>query len=115
VNFHNFIFVKPYAEKLKQHMKISNLPVAAKCEPTAVQVEAGKSYAWCTCGLSSKQPLCDGQHKQTWYEENGEEQKPWKSLRFTAEEDGEVWLCNCKQTKNPPFCDGSHRAVAAAQ
>lgn len=87
------------------------LPKVAKCEPTGVQVEAGKTYAWCTCGLSSKQPLCDGQHKQSWTEENGETLMPWKSLKFTAEETGEVWLCNCKQTKNPPFCDGSHKMV----
>ena len=28
----------------------------------AVQVEKGKSYYWCSCGKSSKQPLCDGSH-----------------------------------------------------
>jgi len=28
-----------------------------------VQVEAGKQYWWCTCGHSSKQPMCDGKHK----------------------------------------------------
>ena len=25
----------------------------------------GKSYFWCTCGKSSKQPFCDGSHKGT--------------------------------------------------
>ena len=25
-----------------------------------VEVEAGKTYYWCTCGKSAKQPLCDG-------------------------------------------------------
>jgi CDGSH-type Zn-finger protein len=89
------------------------MPHPYKCEPTGVQVEAGKTYAWCTCGLSDKNPLCDAAHKQTWYEENGEEVKPWKSMKFTAEETGEVWLCNCKQTSTPPFCDGTHRKVAA--
>ncbi len=87
------------------------LPKVYKCEPSAVQVEAGKTYAWCTCGLSSKQPLCDGGHKASWYEDQGVTYQPWKSLKFTAEETGEVWLCNCKQTKTPPFCDGTHKSV----
>ena len=30
------------------------LPKVFKKEPTAVEVEAGKTYAWCTCGLSEK-------------------------------------------------------------
>ena len=29
----------------------------------AVDVEKGKSYYWCSCGKSSKQPFCDGSHK----------------------------------------------------
>ena len=28
-------------------------------------VEANKRYSWCSCGLSNKQPLCDGSHKET--------------------------------------------------
>jgi CDGSH-type Zn-finger protein len=97
-----------------EYTKDMKMPHAFKCEPTAVEVEAGKSYSWCTCGLSEKSPFCDASHRQTWYEENGEEVKPWKSLKFTAEETGEVWLCNCKQTSTPPFCDGTHRKVAAS-
>ena len=31
----------------------------------AVDVEEGKSYYWCSCGKSSKQPFCDGSHKGT--------------------------------------------------
>ena len=30
----------------------------------AVEVEEGKSYYWCSCGKSSKQPFCDGSHKK---------------------------------------------------
>ena len=30
-----------------------------------VEVEKNKSYFWCSCGLSSKQPFCDGSHKNT--------------------------------------------------
>ena len=31
--------------------------------PIGVDVEAGKSYWWCSCGQSAKQPFCDGSHK----------------------------------------------------
>ena len=31
----------------------------------AVDIEQGKSYYWCSCGKSSKQPFCDGSHKGT--------------------------------------------------
>ena len=79
-------------------------PKAAKCEPCCVKAEAGKTYAWCTCGLSEKQPFCDGRHKQI-------EGMPFKSLKVSFEKDEEVWLCQCKQTSNPPFCDGSHRNI----
>jgi CDGSH-type Zn-finger protein len=65
---------------------------------TKVFLEKGKNYYWCTCGLSSKNPLCDGSHKGTDY----------KPLPFQLESDQEVGLCGCKKTKNPPYCDGSH-------
>ena len=81
-----------------------SLPKVFKAEPTAVTVEKGKTYAWCTCGLSEKNPFCDGAHK-------GIDEMPFKSLKITAEEDGELWLCNCKQSKNPPYCDGSHNSI----
>ncbi len=35
----------------------------AQKEPFAVQVEAGETYHWCSCGRSAKQPFCDGTHK----------------------------------------------------
>ena len=64
-----------------------------------LDVEEGKTYGWCSCGLSNKQPLCDGSHK-------GVSEK--SSLKWTAEKTATVYLCGCKKTKNPPFCDGSH-------
>jgi CDGSH-type Zn-finger protein len=33
--------------------------------PIGVDVLEGKSYYWCTCGKSAKQPFCDGSHKDT--------------------------------------------------
>lgn len=103
-NFNIYTFIERF-------MNLQDFPKAWDKQPSAVQVEQGKTYAWCTCGLSAKNPLCDGSHKQLVYEENGETIMPYKSLKFTAEKTEEVWLCNCKQTKNPPFCDGSHKQL----
>jgi CDGSH iron-sulfur domain-containing protein 3 len=91
-----------------------NLPHVAKAEPAMVKVEAGKIYAWCSCGLSQKQPFCDGTHKriEPTVNEQGETVMPYKSLKVEFTEEKEVWFCQCKQTKNPPYCDGSHRQLA---
>jgi CDGSH-type Zn-finger protein len=32
--------------------------------PIAVDVEKDKSYYWCSCGKSAKQPFCDGSHNK---------------------------------------------------
>ena len=71
-------------------------PVIAQKSPIPVEVEEGKSYFWCTCGKSSKQPFCDGSHQ-------GSEFAPQK---YTAEKDGKVFFCACKHTGNAPMCDG---------
>ena len=72
--------------------------VAAKA-PIAIDVEAGKSYFWCTCGKSTKQPFCDGSHKDSEF----------SPIKWTAEENGKKFFCACKQTNAEPFCDGSHK------
>jgi len=79
----------------------TGFPKSAADQPCCVTVEAGKTYAWCTCGLSEKQPLCDGRHKKI-------EGNPFASQRFTAEETKEVWLCQCKKTKTPPIVTVGH-------
>ncbi len=76
-------------------------PKIAGTAPLKVELEAGKTYAWCTCGESAKQPFCDGAHR-------GGEFTP---LKFTAEEAKTVWMCTCKHTKNPGFCDGAHKSL----
>lgn len=73
--------------------------VVAQKAPYAVELEAGKSYAWCRCGKSEKQPFCDGSHKDT----------SLQPLVFKAEKDGKAFLCGCKATDGQPFCDGSHK------
>ena len=77
------------------------LPKIADTVPASVELETGKDYWFCTCGLSEKQPFCDGSHKGTGF----------KSQKFTAEETGTAWLCTCKQSKKQPFCDGSHSKI----
>jgi CDGSH-type Zn-finger protein len=69
--------------------------------PIGVEVEAGKTYYWCRCGKSAKQPFCDGSHK-------GSEFAP---LAYKAEASAKVWFCVCKQTHNAPLCDGSHKSL----
>ena len=80
---------------------MSELPKIAGTTPAKVTLEAGKKYAYCTCGLSDNQPFCNGAHK-------GSEFSP---IVFTAETTEEVKLCRCKLTKNAPRCDGEHRCL----
>jgi len=80
-----------------------NLPHSTEANPFEVELEEGQKYFFCTCGLSQKQPFCDGAHKGSGL----------KSLCFTAESTGKAWLCGCKQTKTPPFCDGSHKEICS--
>ena len=74
-------------------------PVSPQKSPYKVKVEKGKTYFWCACGLSLKQPFCDGSHKK---------ERKFKSLRYLATESKEVFFCGCKMTSHQPLCDGSH-------
>ena len=73
-------------------------PVRAGDAPISVEVEAGKSYWWCSCGRSAKQPFCDGSHKDTGF----------TPLKYDAPETRTAYFCACKATANAPLCDGSH-------
>lgn len=73
-------------------------PKIAQKGPYPVQVEAGKSYYWCACGLSANQPFCDGSHKST----------DLTPVKLEATETKTIYLCGCKHTANQPFCDGTH-------
>lgn len=76
-------------------------PEIAQKAPYAVEVEEGKTYFWCVCGKSSKQPFCDGSHK-------GGDFTP---MKYKAEKSGKLYFCGCKRTGNQPLCDGSHNAL----
>ena len=63
-------------------------------------MKPGEVKYWCTCGLSKKQPWCDGSHRGTGF----------KPLKWTVPPTPQTLyqLCGCKYTKDPPFCDATH-------
>lgn len=74
-------------------------PKIVEKKPVVMDLEPG-TYWWCACGLSDKQPFCNGAHK-------GSGLGP-KKVEIT--EARKVALCNCKHAKEgQPFCDGSHK------
>lgn len=73
------------------------IPKVAAKEPAVLDLEPG-TYWWCSCGLSAKQPFCDGAHKAT----------SMVPMKVEIAERGAKAFCQCKQTKNAPFCDGAH-------
>ncbi|KTD62031.1 CDGSH iron-sulfur domain-containing protein [Legionella spiritensis] len=70
--------------------------------PIAFDVEAGKEYRWCGCGLSTNQPFCDRDNC-------GEKSVPYKAILTET-----VYFCGCRHTKDPPLCDGSHARLLMA-
>lgn len=82
-------------------MQNQSLPKIAVPKSVKVDVEAGKSYYWCACGLSQSQPFCDGSHVGTEF----------SPLLYQATESKTVGFCGCKQSKNSPVCDGAHKTI----
>ena len=76
-------------------------PVVAQKSPIVIDVEEGKNYFWCACGLSKNQPFCDGSHSTTAF----------TPVQWTATETGKQWFCACKATGNQPLCDGTHKTI----
>jgi len=77
-------------------------PVIARLKPYLVEVQADKTYHWCSCGLSKKQPFCDGSHKDT----------DFKPVSWKADKTGDKLFCACKHTRSQPFCDGAHNSLS---
>lgn len=73
-------------------------PVIAQKAPYPVDVEEGKTYFWCACGKSRRQPFCDGSHAGTEFTP-----MQWKST-----ETKRLFFCGCKHSARAPLCDGSH-------
>lgn len=76
-------------------------PHVPQKSPYAVEVEAGKSYFWCACGQSSKQPFCDGSHKGSGF----------SPVKWEASESRTVFFCGCKHSASQPLCDGTHKQL----
>ena len=81
--------------------EIKSLPKIAETHSIKINVEAGKKYYWCTCGLSNHQPFCDSSHIGSNF----------LPIVYEATESKLVGFCGCKHSNNPPFCDGSHKSL----
>ncbi len=78
---------------------MTTLPKVAGKKPFYKELEKGRTYLWCSCGLSKSQSYCDGSHKDT----------DFLPIPYRAKVDGEeVLFCLCKLTSDGPHCDGSH-------
>jgi len=75
--------------------------VVAQKGPYEKTIKAGEKFAWCACGLSQQQPVCDGSHKVT----------DLRPIVKIAEKDETIWLCGCKQSGTKPYCDGTHNSL----
>jgi CDGSH-type Zn-finger protein len=80
-------------------------PIIVDNKPAKVSLEKDKKYFFCMCGLSKKQPFCDGSHQ-------GGEFNP---LAFECDESKDYYLCQCKYSGNKPYCDGSHKKFSDDQ
>lgn len=75
------------------------LPRIARYKPYYCELEEGRAYFWCSCGLSQSQPFCDGSHAGTAY----------RPVKYVAKAPGEeVLFCGCKHSADQPMCDGAH-------
>ena len=63
-----------------------NLPRLVACEPITIKVQPGKTYSWCTCGLSATQPFCDNAHRNI-------EGTPYRSIKVVFDKEEEILFC----------------------
>ena len=76
-------------------------PVMAQKSPFAVDVQEGRSYWWCACGMSNSQPFCDGSHKGSAF----------APMEYKAAASRTVYFCGCKRSGKTPLCDGAHNRI----
>ncbi len=72
-------------------------PICQKM-PFKESVVEGRTYWWCACGRSKKQPFCDGSHAGTGFQ----------PVAHKAKATGDAYFCGCKRTEKAPLCDGTH-------
>ena len=60
--------------------------IAQKC-PFNMQLQPGKQYLYCTCGLSNTQPFCDNSHEGTKF----------KPITFVGKPQKYTSICGCKR------------------
>jgi CDGSH-type Zn-finger protein len=82
-----------YSKAMSEPVVFQKFPIVQPMEPGV--------YYWCSCGVSKKQPFCDGSHKGTEFSPLKTEIKGKKTV---------AW-CACKRTRTKPFCDGSHKSL----
>lgn len=70
-------------------------------QPIILTMKPG-TYAWCSCGQSTKQPFCDGSHGPTGM----------RPVLEVIEEEKQVAWCGCKASNRKPFCDGTHKKIS---
>ena len=58
----------------KSELQTGAAPKCPQKKSYKVDLKNGETYYWCTCGLSNKQPFCDGSHVQM---------PGYKPLKFT--------------------------------
>lgn len=76
--------------------------IAQRC-PHNLQLEPGKEYLYCACGLSKTTPFCDGSHQGT----------PFKPIPFKAKAQKYSSICGCRRNdpEAGPYCDGNHNDI----
>ena len=90
------VFLKE--DKIGREVDRNYIPVSPRLGPFEIlepKLE-DKTYHWCACGMSSKQPFCDGSHRNSKI----------RPISFKLGEKVEsMLLCGCKLSKVAPFCD----------
>jgi CDGSH-type Zn-finger protein len=75
-------------------------PKVGGTSPVVGEFKAG-DYWWCSCGLSNKQPFCDGSHSGTGF----------SPRKITLEADCKFAWCTCKKSQKGHQCDGAHKCL----